>query len=494
MGTVLEQFQKLLPSFQGDNSERAMSSKPQSQTADTKVDALVIRLAQAIDRGMIATGARLRSIRDCADKETVSRNTVIEAYNRLIARGYVEARPGSGYYVRKVVHPRAGEQAAHVVEAVDVVSLLREQLEQHYEVRVGDGRPPASWMEGSELGRQLRGARAVPWSSLKHGYGLPLGFQPLRETVARLLGERSVQVDTSQVLLTQGANHALDLIVRHLLQPGDVVLVDSPGYYPLFGKLKLAKVEMVGVPRLPDGPDVEALAQLAARYRPKAFFTQSLAHNPTGGSISMPKSHRLLQLATQHDFLIVEDDPFADLMPVSAPRLAALDQLERVIYVSSFSKTLSAGMRVGYVAASSAMIHALVDLKMITVVATSDFVERVVHQLIESGQYRKHLARLKSKLDQAQGSALRVLDQLRLGVYAPPAGGYYLWCHLPPGMEELTLTRRAAAEGIFLAPGAVFYPDRRPRAPAMRVNIGYANDLRFQSFMKATLKTLRQID
>lgn len=457
-------------------------------SSDTKVEALALRLAGAIERGLLPQGTRLRSIRDCAAKEAMARNTVVEAYNRLVARGYAEARPGSGYYVRKAAGPRTQAAAAHVTEAVDVVSLLREQLEQHYEVRVGDGRPPASWMEGSELGRHLRGGRSGALSGIEHGYGTPWGYLPLRETIARLLHERSILVDARQVLLTQGANHALDLIVRHLLQPGDVVLVDSPGYYPLFGKLRLAKVEMVGVPRRADGPDMEALAQLAQQHRPKAFFTQSLAHNPTGGTLSLPCAHRLLQIAARHDFLIVEDDPFADLMPAQAPRLAALDQLDRVVYVSSFSKTLSAGLRVGYVAGSPATINALCDLKMVTVVSTSDFVERVVHQLMAAGHYRKHLARLKSRLDEAQGPALKALRALGLEVQAPYTGGYYLWARLPAGLGEMALARQAAAQGIFIAPGAVFYPDRTPGEPAMRVNVAYASDERFRSFMKTAVR------
>jgi len=453
---------------------------------DTKVEALAKRIATAIDKGLLPAGTRLRSVRDCADKEALSRNTVVEAYNRLIARGYAEARPGSGYFARKAPGPRAQAPAAHLSEAVDVVSLLREQLEQHYAVRVGDGRPPASWMEGSELGRHLRGVRADTWSQLEHGYGTPWGYLPLRQTIARLLHERAIQADVHQVLLTQGANHALDLIVRQLLEPGDVVLVDSPGYYPLFGKLKLAKVTMVGVPRLADGPDLDALHVLAAQHRPKLFFTQSLAHNPTGGSLSLAKAHRLLQLAAQHDLQIVEDDPFADLMPATAPRLSALDQLERVIYVSSFSKTLSAGLRVGFIAGPPAIINALCDLKMVTLVSTSDFVERVVCQLITGGQYRKHLQRLKARLASVQTSAFQRMTQAGLRLFAPYSGGYYTWASLPEGMSELDLVRRAAAEGIFIAPGSVFYPDRQSTQASMRVNIAYANDERFLRLLQNT--------
>lgn len=455
---------------------------------DTKAEALTRRLIKAIEDEALTPGTRLRSVRDAARKDGVGVNTVVEAYNRLVARGFVESRPGSGYYVRKLSRSHAAAPAPHVTEAVDVVSLLREQLEQHYAVRVGDGRPPPAWMEGSELGAHLRRARAQGLDEIEHGYGTPWGYQPLRETVVRLLGERAIQVHARQVLLTQGANHALDLIVRHLLEPGDKVLVDSPGYYPLFGKLRLAKASMLGVPRLADGPDLYVLQAHLRTHRPKVFFTQSLAHNPTGGSISLPKAHKLLQLATEYDCLVVEDDPFADLLPPSAPRLAALDQLERVIYVSSFSKTLSAGLRVGYIAGATQRITALCDLKMVTVVATSDFVERVVHQLISAGHYRRHLNRLKTRLTEVFQPSVRALTRAGLKVHPADPNGYQLWAQLPDGIDEIGLARDAAAQGIFLAPGSVFYPARQPHQSAIRVNIAYATDPRFQRFLAGALR------
>lgn len=464
-----------------------MATPHAPSTSDSKVEALASKIAQAIEQGGLRPGTRLRSIRDCAATEGLARNTVVEAYNRLLARGYVESRAGSGYYARALPGHRAAPPAPHVTEAVDLVSLLREQLEQHYEVRVGDGRPPAAWMEGSELGRHLRLARSGASSDIDHGYGTPWGYLPLRETIARQLNERMVHVNSRQVLLTQGANHALDLITRHLLEPGDTVMVDSPGYYPLFGKLKLGKVNMVGAPRLADGPDLDALQALVENHRPKVFFTQSLAHNPTGGSISLPKAHKLLQLATRYNFLVVEDDPFADLLPTSAPRLAALDQLDRVIYVSSFSKTLSAGLRVGYIAGAADRINALCDLKMVTIVSTSDFVERVVYQLIATGQYRRHLSRLKVRLDEALSLSLKTLSRLGMPVFADQHHGYYLWVELPPQVNEIEFARKAAAKGIFLAPGAVFYPDRHNTRPALRVNVAYATDEKFVRFMRGAL-------
>ncbi|HSG65566.1 MAG TPA: PLP-dependent aminotransferase family protein, partial [Gammaproteobacteria bacterium] len=428
----------------------------------TLASSIVARFRSLIDDGLLAPGERIRSVREGALEEGVSKNTMVEAYDQLVALGYLEARRGSGYFVTRIRRSAVPERPAHVVEAVDVVSLLREQLEQHYEVRIGDGRPPPSWMEGSELGRQLGAARARGGkeSEIDHGYGSPWGYAPLRERITLLLAERAIHASPAQVLLTQGANHALDLVVRHLLAPGDTVLVDSPGYYPLFGKLKLARVEMIGVRRLGDGPDLDDLTAKAAAHNPKAFFTQSLAHNPTGGSITLPTAHRLLQLAARYGFLVVEDDPFADLLPASSPRLAALDQLERVIYVSSFSKTLSASLRVGYVAASAPVTAALRDLKMVTIVSTSDYIERIVYRLIAGGHYLRHLRRLKARLETAHREAIETLGRLGLALPHTLSGGFYLWAELPRDVDEFELAHAAAGQGIFIAPGSVFLAER----------------------------------
>lgn len=457
-------------------------------TARTKTDELTQRLIQEIEQGSLAAGSRLRSVRDAARKEGVGINTVLEAYNRLVARGFAQSKPGSGFYIRGSTPSWPSTPAPHVSAAVDVVSLLREQLEQHYEVRVGDGRPPASWIEDSEIGKQLRRSRATEPETIAHGYGTPWGYLPLRETISRLLADRGIHSDSRQILLTQGANHALDLIVRHLLGPGDKVLVDSPGYYPLFGKLKLAKVQMLAIPRLEDGPDLAILQKMLKNERPRLFFTQSLAHNPTGSSISLPKAHKLLQMAAEHGCLVVEDDPFADLHPPTAPRLAALDQLDHVVYVSSFSKTLSAGLRVGYVAGSAGLISDLCDLKMVTLVSTSDFVERVVHQMISEGHYRRHLGKLKARLHALHPIAVKALRRVGAQVRPPDPGGYYLWVELPAGTDELGLIQSAAANGIFLAPGSVFYPSRGEHPPALRVNVAYANNPRFLRFIDKALR------
>lgn len=452
-------------------------------TTRSRIETIVDTIIARIERGVIRPGERLPSIRGASEMFGASKNTIVDAYDRLVASGQIESKPGSGFYVSMHRPKRAETAGPAKVEAVDSVWLLREQLEKRYEVRVGDGRPPAAWMEGSEVGPYLRPVSRPGQRNLPESYGSPYGLLPLRQRIAGLLAERSIGAEPTQVLLTQGANDALDMIVRQYVEPGDPVLVDSPGYYPLFGKLRLAKARLIGVRRTADGPDPDDLAAKAASTGARMFFTQSLAHNPTGCSITLPVAYRLLRTATEHNLRIIDSDPFADVLSNNSPRLAALDQLDRVIYVGTFAKTLSASLRSGYIAANADTVARLADLKMITRANSSGYIEQIIYDLMTSGRYRGHLKRLSGRIEAATRQANDTLSRLGLPVFGQPRGGFYMWCELPGHIDDTQLSRIAAERSILLAPGSAFNPDATPARPAMRINIAHVGDPRFASFM-----------
>ena len=444
-------------------------------------------LIQQIDSGQLMPGSRLPSIRVAAESHGVSKNTVTDAYDRLVATGYISPRRGSGFYVQAANPTQPVPYSEHVTEALDLVSLLREQLNQHYEIRAGDGRLPATWMESSEIGRYLKRTGSASDLADDFEYGRPQGLQALREDIARALTDRAISASPDQILMTFGANHALDLIVRHFVRPNDPVLVETPGYYPMFGKLKLQKANVIGVNRESDGPDLEMLEEKIRQFRPKLFFVQPMAHNPTGTSMSLQKMHRLLTIAERHDLVLIEDDPFADILPKATPHLASLDALNRVIYVGTFSKTLSASLRCGYIAANPALITSLTDIKMLTVVNSSSTTERIVHEMIVKGRYRRHLKRLRDRVANASVDAVSALRGIGLDNIESPAGGYYLWCPLPHGVDVMALSRRAAGEGIFLAPSQLFELADQNGESALRINIAHANNHKLLRFLQAAV-------
>lgn len=439
-------------------------------------DTIVERLREEIASGGRPEGSRLPSIRKASMEFGVSKNTIVEAYDRLVATGLIASRKGSGFVVIRGAEQDEGARPRHVVEAVDIASLLSAQLEQNFRVRVGDGRPPPAWTEQSEIKRHLGSyGRSLPVDA--DAYGSALGFLPLRQQLARQLGRQHIQCSENNILMTFGANHALDLIIRGMLNAGDTVLVDDPGYYPLFAKLKLAQVRMVGVRRTPEGPDVEDFTAKLLAERPKLFLTQSLGHNPTGGSITLPVAHAVLAAAGRANVTIVEDDPFADIPAPSAIRLAALDQLNTVISVGTFSKTLSASLRSGFIAARSDRIAELGELKMLTTVNSSGHVERLLHRLIGDGHYDRHLKRLAQRIEGASQRVMTRLAQAGWDVFSDTVAGYYLYMLLPEGSSDIEMAREGAKESIFIAPGSVFCVDKHnPLSRAIRINVAHADD------------------
>lgn len=449
----------------------------------TLAESIVDRLREEIASGARPIGSRLLSIRKASLEFGVSKNTIVEAYDRLVAAGYVAPRKGSGFIVIHSGEQDDGARPRHVAEAVDIASLLGAQLEQNFRIRVGDGRPPPAWTEQSEIKRHL-GAYGRTLLADADAYGSALGFLPLRQQIVRRLGAQQIQCSEDDVLMTFGANHALDLVIRGMLSAGDTVLVDDPGYYPLFAKLKLAQVRMVGVRRTPEGPDIEDFAIKLASERPKLFFTQSIGHNPTGGSITLPVAHSILSAASRANLVIVEDDPFADLPVQSASRLAMLDQLNNVISIGTFSKTLSASLRSGFIAARRDRTAALAELKMLTTVNSSGHIERLLHGLVANGHYERHLKRLWQRIETASFCLQDRLRKEGWKTYTNMIGGYYQYLILPEGVSDIDLAREGAKESIFIAPGSVFCVDKEnPLARGTRINVSRANDPKFYDFL-----------
>jgi len=428
--------------------------------------------------GVLGAGMRLPSIRGLADARGVSRNTVIEAYERLRAQGLVRSRQGSGYFVQEPPSPSPPSAGGALMpqQAEDVAGELWQLFsDAPHTLKLGCGWLPDSWREQEALAAAIRQVARREAQAL-FDYSTPLGSPALRALLQQQLGARlGFGVAAAQIMLTSGASHALDLLVRYLLRPGDEVLVESPGYYNLFGLLKLHGIRMLEVPRTPQGPDVDALARLLQAHRPKAFFVNSVFHNPTGSLLSAAVAHRILQLAEQHGLVLVEDDIYADLQSEPSVRLATLDQLQRVIYLGSFSKTLSCSLRVGYIAAGAAVLRPLVDVKMLTSIASSRFAEEVVASMIENGSYRRLAERLRRRLEGQQAAVQQLLATAGWQLWGAPAGGMFIWARRPGVDDSATLVAAAERRGISLSPGSAFMPNGAA-SPWLRINVAYATE------------------
>ncbi|WP_050625848.1 PLP-dependent aminotransferase family protein [Bradyrhizobium viridifuturi] len=426
----------------------------------------------------LAADDRLPSIRSFAATMGVSPSTVVEAYDRLAAEGLIRARPGSGFYVSSAALPplSLAKDQPQRDRAVDPFWVSRQSLDAASgALKPGCGWLPADWMPTEALRRAFRGlARAE--DAVLADYGATRGSLALRRTLMARFADEGLEVSPEQVLLTMSGTQAIDLICRFLLRPGDTVLVDDPCYFNFRALLRAHQVKLVSVPYTPSGPDVASFEAVLEAERPRLYITVSGLHNPTGATMSPQTAHRVLNAATACDLTIVEDDIFADFEPEPSARLAALDGLNRVIRIGSFSKTLSASLRCGFIAARADWIEQLVDLQVATgfggpcAVATE-----IIASVLATGFYRKHVEELRRRLGRARRDVGEKLQRIGIEPWLMPRGGFQLWCRLPDGCDSADVARAALADNIVLAPGNVFSTTQSATG-FMRFNVAQCRD------------------
>ena len=436
----------------------------------------------------LTPGEKLPSIRALAASLGVSPSTVVEAYDRLVAEGAIRSRPGSGFFVAGSPPPLALAEAAPRRErALDPLWVSRQSLDAGPDMlRPGCGLLPPDWLPTSAIRRAVRQVARGEAAALTD-YAGTRGALSLRRLLARQFAAEGIDIGPEQLLLTASGTQSIDLVCRFLLQPGDTVLVDDPCYFNFQALLQVHRAKIVGVPYTKTGPDPAGFAEALATHRPRLYLTNSALHNPTGATLSPQGAHRLLTLAAEHDLIIVEDDIFADFEPEPSVRLAALDGLNRVIRIGSFSKTLSASVRCGYIACRADWSEALVDLQVATSFGgPSPVAAEIVAATLADGSYRKHVDGLRGRLAKARRETAVRLRALGIEPWLMPRGGFYLWCRLPGGHDAAELARRALVENVVLAPGNVFSVSQTA-ATCLRINVAQMADRRIDGVLERAL-------
>lgn len=453
-----------------------MQLKATSAAGESLIAKVMGTVKHRIAARSLTPGARLPSIRSFALAMKVSKSTVVEAYERLQAEGVIRSRPGSGFFVAAPLAPLTlAEIGPRVDRAVDPLWISRQALEPGEGVlRPGCGWLPPHWMPEEGLRRALRGIARGAAATLVD-YGAPLGLLPLRQLLTRRVAQHGIEASPDQILLTESGTQAIDLLCRFLLKPGDAVLVDDPCYFNFHALLRAHQARIFGVPYTPSGPDIGRFAEALAEHKPRLYITNSALHNPTGAMLSPLVGHRLLKLAEQAGLTIIEDDIFADFEETPAPRLAAFDGLERVVHIGSFSKTLSAAVRCGFIVAPRDWVEALTDLKIATCFGAAGFSSELVLTLLKNGSYRKHMETVRQRLAGAMAETAQRLARIGITPWIEPHAGMFLWCRLPDGIDAARLARQALARGIVLAPGNVF-SHAQTASGFLRFNVAQSED------------------
>jgi GntR family transcriptional regulator / MocR family aminotransferase len=460
------------------------------------------QLREAMLSGRLRPGTALPSTRLLAAELGVSRNTVRQAFDQLIAEGFIESEIGAGTRVaagfalqqpgavREPTRPRRGPPRAPV-------SRLTRRLA---EVKLPQSPRAARPIDGAfrlglpaldrfpvETWARLAGRRWRRATASQLDYGDPQGERILREALAAHLGRtRGVSCDADQVLVVSGSQGALDLIARVLLEPGSKAWVEDPGYYGALGPVLTSGTRMVPVPIDDEGLDLAYARRVAPDAR--AVFVTPSHQFPLGVTMSLGRRLELLEWAGRGDAWVVEDDYDSefryDARPLTA--LQGLDGGQRVIYVGTLSKTLCPSLRIGYIVLPRPLVESFVRARRFVDTHPPTIHQLVAADFITEGHYGRHLRRMRSLYRERQDALVRALRSARGSRWrvSPSGAGMHLVAWLPPGADEAQLVDTAAREGVS-ALGLAMFRSRSTGPPGLVLGYGSVRASRMADAIEA---------
>lgn len=438
------------------------------------------RISTLLERGTLRPGDRIPSVRRLSRDTGVSQATVLQAYGVLERRGLIEARPQSGYYVRRQQATAAALQAsaprrqATRVDVSELIYLVMEAARDPRLVPLGSPFPAPELAPLSTLNRKLAAsARKADANTLLSD--LPPGHPELRRQIARRYLASGCAVSEDELIVTCGAMEALNLSLRAVARAGDAIAIESPSFPAMLQAIENLGLKAIEVATHPlEGIDLAELAALIDKHPIKACLLMTTFQNPLGGSMPAAKKRELVALLARHDLPLIEDDVYGDLhfSPHRPQPARAYDRRGLVMHCASFSKSLAPGYRVGWVAAGRYR-EQIKRLKFMATIATASLPQAAIAEFLAHHSFERHLRHMRQALrTQCAEVTQAVSRHFPPGTrMTAPEGGYMLWVELPERVDALELFQRALERNISIAPGPIFSA-RRGFRNYIRLNFG----------------------
>ena len=455
---------------------------------------LADQIHELIRAGTLRAGDRVPSVRRLSNQQRVSVSTVLQAYQRLEDIGVIEARPQSGYYVRRlsaaVQEPESSRppKRALNVEVNDLADAVLAHASDPSFVTFGSACAAPELFQLERVRRVLSSVARRERSALGR-YGLPPGTERLRRAIARRALEWGCRTDHRNYVTTTGCMEAINLALRAVTKPGDLVALESPTYYGFLQILQSLGLRALEIPTHPrSGISIEALELALAEHPVKAVLVMPNVSNPIGASMTDAAKKRLVELLAAKNVPLIEDHIYAELHFDGSPArpAKAFDRSGNVMLCSSFSKTLAPGLKVGWIEPGR-WRDSVRMLKFMSSGGQNELVELAVAELIESGGYERSLRQLRrrfeSQVDVARGI---IAESFPRGTRVTrPSGAYIVWVEFPKQVDSVVLFEKLLERGITIAPGPMFSASQRYRN-CMRLSVG-------QSWAEKHERALREV-
>ncbi|AEG58854.1 PLP-dependent aminotransferase family protein [Desulforamulus ruminis] len=440
---------------------------------DPKTGALYLQISELISgkilNNALPAGTKLPPERELASLFGVSRTTAINAYRHLEQQGMVKTRVGSGTYVAEIFPGTPGQspgipwpQLFTPYAQTSFTSTLRELVSNPISsnnISLATGMPDPAFYPVDQL-QSLLNDFLHRTDRADFGYIPTEGYTPLRQSLVPYLTKKGINASLENLTVLSGAQQGLYLICKILLSPGDFVVVESPTYLGAIQLFQAAGARLLTLPVSGTFP-LSLLEDYLIRYRPKLLYTIPTFHNPTGRLLPENQRKELLQLASRHRMVVLEDDPYSELFygEPSPPSLKALDPNGGVIYLGTFSKILLPGLRTGFLVAHPSLVNRLAIEKQYNDLHSNNLSQWLVHLLLEEGLLDNHLKFVRREYKKRRDALARAIrrycgEHLQFDL---PEGGFYIWCKLNADVPSSKLLHESIKAGVSFVPGEAFH-------------------------------------
>lgn len=448
-----------------------MDWKPNREAKKAVFKQLAEYIENGISDGTFPLDKPLPSERTLAKELGINRSTVVAAYDELESNGLIERKRGSGTLISKdiwgVTKRRVPSwnryiEAGSFLPNLPVTQRIRREMEDHKLINLASGELSEDLFPLKSFS-QITSTRTFNGSL---GYDHPQGNQILRTTIAEHVKRyRGITADPSSILITSGAQQALHLVVQCLLKPGDAIALEEPSYHYGLPVFRSAGLRPFFLPVDKDGMNLDDLIELHKKHRIRMIFLNPAYQNPTGAFLDRNRRKKILELSSEHGIPIVEDDPYSltSFTGEDASPLKALDVDGNILYISSLSKIVASGLRIGWIIGPKPVIERLADAKQQVDFGHASFTQWIANDFLDSDYFEDHLNKLVKELklrrDQMVASLRSTLkDKVEFDV---PQGGIHLWCKLKKDYHESQLLEESIKRGVIYAPGSTLGSDKR---------------------------------
>lgn len=447
-----------------------MDWKPDREAKKSIYKQLADYIENGISDGTFPLDKPLPSERKLANELGLNRSTVVAAYDELESNGLIERKRGSGTLIskdiwgitkRRVPSWNRYIEAGSFLPNLPVTQRIRKETEDHKLINLASGELSEDLFPLKSLS-QITSTRTFIGSL---GYDHPQGNQILRTTIAdHVKRYRGISTDPSSILITSGAQQALHLVVQCLLKPGDAIALEEPSYHYGLPVFQSAGLRPFFLPVDKDGMNPDDLIALHKKHRIRMIFLNPAYQNPTGAFLDRNRREKILELSSEHGIPIVEDDPYSltSFTGEDASPLKSMDVDGNILYISSLSKIVASGLRIGWIIGPKPVIERLADAKQQVDFGHASFTQWIANDFLDSDYLEDHLNKLvkelKQRRDQIVASISSTLkDQVEFEV---PQGGIHLWCKLKKDYHESQLLEESIKRGVIYAPGSTLGSDK----------------------------------